>query len=77
MKNGRTVHKSTFFHLFFSLLSTITSAQARQHNTDFWNRVQIRGGLGMDFGNNSYNASVSTSGNYRTTIFCRTGAVLG
>ncbi|MCM4169249.1 hypothetical protein KCTC52924_00688 [Arenibacter antarcticus] len=65
MKTGYSLLKSPFLLLFFSLLTTISYSQGKPTTSDFWKRVQLGGGLGLGFGNNSFNASVSPSAIYR------------
>lgn len=55
--------------LLFILLATLnfifSFAQNSINNADFWNNVRFGGGIGLGFGNNSFNGSISPSTIYQ------------
>ncbi len=59
-----------------SLLFSITAITAQQTSNDFWNRVRFGGGLGLGFGNNTFNLAVSPSGIYQASPQFATGVGL-
>ena len=59
--------------LFFSLYS---SAQGLNGKSDFWNNVRFGGGLGLGFGNNTFNLAVSPTALYEASNSFATGVGL-
>lgn len=58
----------------FLLGSTnVLKAQITHRQSDFWNRVQYGGGLGIGFGNQAFNAHVSPSAIYRFSPYLASG----
>ncbi len=49
--------------LFFFTISS--HSQTANAQSEFWNKVRFGGGIGLGFGNNSFNASVSPSAIYQ------------
>ncbi|NJB71010.1 hypothetical protein GGR42_001472 [Saonia flava] len=54
-------HKPFVLSLFFTFIGTLGSAQSG----NFWEKVHYGGGLGLGFGNNTFNLSVSPSAIYQ------------
>lgn len=76
MKIGYIRVKNSVLPLLFSLLTAVIYSQERPSHPNFWNKVQFGGGLGLGFGNNSFNALVSPSAIYSATDQFSTGVGL-
>ncbi|MDX1364045.1 hypothetical protein [Arenibacter latericius] len=76
MKKRAYLQSLKYFLLFFSFLTTLCHSQQNQNQSNFWNKVQIGGGLGLGIGNKSFNASLSPSAIYRATNEFSTGVAL-
>ncbi|GGW30078.1 hypothetical protein GCM10007383_14170 [Arenibacter certesii] len=57
-------------------MTSFVHSQGNPSQSDFWNKVQIGGGLGLGIGNKSFNASLSPSALYRATNQFSTGVAL-
>ena len=61
-------------HFFWLLLLVTTIGYAQQsNNSDFWKKVRYGGGLGLGFGNNTFNLQVSPSAIYEANTYYATG----
>ena len=67
MLNRYSLKKRLILCIFFTALSGMGYSQLTSQNSDFWNKVHFGGNLGLGFGNNSFNASISPSGIYQAT----------
>lgn len=76
MINRYSLKKRLILCLFFTALCGLGYSQQSQRNSDFWNRVHFGGNLGLGFGNNSFNASISPSAIYKATQQLGIGAGL-
>ena len=61
-KNDSYTIKKLFFVLFFVAIPIFCNAQGTTN--DFWQKVRFGGGLGLGFGNNSFNGAISPSAIY-------------
>lgn len=61
--------------LFFTLLSSIVFSQNRS-SSDFWNNVRYGGGIGLGFGKDYFNGSISPSAIYQVNNKFATGLQL-
>lgn len=68
--------KKIIFWLFFGFLSTTAFSQNLNPTNDFWSRVRYGGGLGLGFGNNSFNIAVSPSAIYQANAYFAAGVGL-
>ena len=68
--------KKIFLSLLFGFVCTIGFSQRPAGTSDFWNKVRFGGGLGLGFGNNSFNIAVSPSAIYQANEYFAAGAGL-
>jgi len=68
--------KKFIFTLLATLSITYSLAQFSQSSSDFWNNVRFGGGIGLGFGNNGFNASISPSAIYQFNEQFASGASL-
>ncbi|NND15326.1 MAG: alpha-ketoglutarate decarboxylase [Eudoraea sp.] len=62
--------------LFILLLFPLLGAAQNQGNSDFWQRVNFGGGVGLNFGSNSFNMALSPSAIYRASDIYSVGTGL-
>ena len=67
MIKSYSLNKRIVLFVFFTALWGFGYSQLTQRNSDFWNQVYFGGNLGLGFGNNSFNASISPSAIYQAT----------
>ena len=67
MINCHSLKKSLVLCVFFTGFWGLGYSQLTPRNSDFWNQVYFGGNLGLGFGNNSFNASISPSAIYQAT----------
>ena len=65
MLNRHSLKKSVILCVFFTAFWGLGYSQPTPGNSDFWNQVYFGGNLGLGFGNNSFNASISPSAIYQ------------
>jgi hypothetical protein len=67
--------KRLTFLLFLSMCITISAQQMPENNTksDFWNRVQIGGGIGLGFGSGFTNIAIAPSAIYNVNQYMAVG----
>ncbi|WP_343487428.1 alpha-ketoglutarate decarboxylase [Allomuricauda sp. d1] len=71
-----TAKKGVLYLTFFGLFGTFLSAQGLNSKSDFWNKVRFGGGIGLGFGNNTFNLAVSPSALYQASPQFATGVGL-
>ena len=67
MINRHSLKKSLILCIFFTAFWGLGYSQLTPRNSNFWNQVYFGGNLGLGFGNNSFNASISPSAIYQAT----------
>lgn len=72
-----TLSKKIFISLVFVLASFHSYSQGMGTQGDFWEKVRYGGGLGLGFGNGTFNAAVSPSAIYQATDYFAVGLGLG
>jgi long-subunit fatty acid transport protein len=65
MINCQSFKKSLVLCVFFTAFWSFGYSQLSPRNADFWSQVYFGGSLGLGFGNNSFNASISPSAIYQ------------
>lgn len=76
-KKMKKVSLNFIFGFLSTALFTNLQAQTFENNTEsFWNRLQFGGGMGMNFGSNFTNISLSPSAIYPFNQYIATGIVL-
>ena len=67
-----TINKKTFFILII-FLTTTTHISAQKSDSTFWNQVRFGGGLGLNFGDNYFSATIAPSAIYEFNKHIATG----
>lgn len=76
MKNLNDLHlKKWSLILFFAFSSTLIFSQ-NSNSSEFWDNVRFGGGIGLGFGNGSFNGSISPSAIYQVSDKFATGVQL-
>ncbi len=65
--------KKFFLTLFLTLISIFSYSQSSSSLNKFWNNVYFGGGIGLNFGNNSFNGSLSPNAIYQINEQFATG----
>jgi hypothetical protein len=68
--------KKILLLLLFGFISSTGSAQGLQAKSDFWNKVRYGGGLGLGFGNNTFNVAIAPSAIYQANDYFAAGVSL-
>lgn len=63
MRLNKGINKKHLLNLAFFILS-IVFASAQDNKNDFWNHVRFGGGLGLNFGDGFFSATIAPSGLY-------------
>ena len=62
--------------MLFSLMGKMGFSQSTNYSNDFWSKVRYGGGLGLGFGNNSFNIAVAPSAIYEANDYFAAGVGL-
>ncbi|MCM4173850.1 alpha-ketoglutarate decarboxylase [Arenibacter sp. TNZ] len=76
MINRYSLKKRLILCVFFTAFSCVGYSQLTPRNSNFWNEVHFGGNLGLGFGKNSFNLSISPSAIYQATEQLGLGAGL-
>lgn len=76
MINAHSIKKKLVLCVFMTALCCVGYAQTPLSNQNFWNNVRFGGNIGLGFGNDSFNASVSPSAIYQANEYLGLGAGL-
>ncbi len=68
--------KQLFLTTVFLLFCALCFGQAATSSTNFWEKVRYGGGIGLGFGNNSFNAAISPNAIYQANNQLAFGAGL-
>ncbi len=68
--------KQLFLTTLFLLFCALCLGQAATSSTNFWEKVRYGGGIGLGFGNNSFNAAISPNAIYQANNQLAFGAGL-
>ena len=63
MKIFHSIRKS-YFALFLITIFSLANLNAQQNSNDFWKNVRFGGGLGLNFGDGFFSATIAPSGIY-------------
>ncbi len=66
-----------FIFLIFALLPLDSYTQGIRAQGDFWQKIRYGGGLGLGFGNDTFNAAISPSAIYQANDYFAIGLGLG
>lgn len=72
-----TLSKKNFICFVMMLFSLHSWSQELRQQSDFWQNVRYGGGLGLGFGNNTFNATISPSAIYQANDYFGVGMGLG
>ncbi|QIE59684.1 hypothetical protein G5B37_08930 [Rasiella rasia] len=62
--------------LFFAMFFLLANVHAQESDSQFWERVQFGGGLGVSFGNGNFSGSISPSAVYNFNDYVAMGPSL-
>lgn len=72
-KNSTPIKRQLGRTVLLCFFTTFLFAQGPSTQSDFWNKVRFGGGLGLGFGNNTFNLAVSPSAIYQANHQFATG----
>lgn len=65
--------KKIAIYMFLGLFCALGYSQNLNSSNDFWNKVRYGGGLGLGFGNNSFNIALAPSAIYQANDYFAAG----
>ena len=65
LKINCLAYKKTFFSLFFAIICISCFSQNGNSRSEFWNNVHYGGGIGIGFGNDTFNGAIAPSAIYQ------------
>ncbi len=68
--------KKILLCFLYGFICTAGFSQRSAAKSDFWNKVRYGGGLGLGFGNNSFNAAIAPSAIYQANKYFAAGVGL-